>query len=309
MDKSQLPFLLRLIDDPSSNIRAKVALKLAEFGTSLRDEIVAQGIELSPEQRRVVEEIIYSSTVFKAGFSGEPIYFEPFPDLSDPETDPLRDNWLDWLRLSDNYEKLEAALELLTGLQLGRSYIPHLLSDRLDEIAAEFRASGCLTTAAELCDWLFRERGLRGSPPQDYYHPLNSNLLHVIESGRGIPISLTVIFVLVGRRLDLQIHGCNFPGHFLARAREDRFRGEAADVDADQFFDCFDGGRLLTDTEVRALRKAAPDAVAEPASAEVMIARILRNLAVAYEQSGDKEKTLFMLELLGELEQATGYGL
>lgn len=305
MDKSQLPFLLRLIDDPSSRIRAKIALKLAEFGPSLRDDIAALGIELNAEQRRIVEDIVHSSAVLMAGFSGAPIYFEPYADISFSEEELLRDNWLNWLRLSDNNDKLEAALDLLAGLQLGRSYTPHSLTGKLDELAAEFRATGYMTTPEELSDWLFRERGLRGSTPQDYYHPLNSNLLHVIESGRGIPISLTAIFLLVGKRLHLQIHGCNFPGHFLARARDE----DSLDFEKELFFDCFDGGRMLSDAEAAALRKAAPMAVAEPASAEIMIARFLRNLAVAYEQSGDKEKTLFMLALLGELEQATGQGL
>lgn len=306
MDKSQLPFLLRLIDDPTSRIRAKIALKLTEFGPSLRDDIAALGMELTSEQRRIVEDIIHSSTVLSAGFTGGvPIYFEPYSDISLSDEDLLRDNWLNWLRLSDTHDKLEAALELLAGMQLGRSYEPYSLAMRLDELAAEFRGTGYMNTPENVSEWLFRERGLRGSTPQDYYHPLNSNLLHVIKSGQGIPISLTAIFILVGKRLNLQVHGCNFPGHFLARVRDE----DSLEYDRELFFDCFDGGRMLSEIEANALRKAAPLAVAEPASAEIMIARFLRNLAVAYEQNGDKEKTLFMLALLGELEQATGQGL
>src|SRR5690606_27028838 len=107
-----------------------------------------------------------------------------------------------------------------------------------------------------------------------YYSPLNSNLVAVLERGHGIPISLTAIFMLVGQRLGIPIHGCNFPGHFLART-------EGADGDI-WLFDCFEGGRLLSRAEVATLQKAAPGELEEAAPASLMIARVLRNLANAF---------------------------
>jgi regulator of sirC expression with transglutaminase-like and TPR domain len=101
--------------------------------------------------------------------------------------------------------------------------------------------------------------------------------------------------MLVAHRLDLEVYGCNFPGHFLASAR-------IGGVDI--YFDPYDGGRELTQLEAQAIRKAAPDATARTARAEEIVARVLRNLATAYEYSGDRSKAHFMLQLLEELVTA-----
>jgi regulator of sirC expression with transglutaminase-like and TPR domain len=106
------------------------------------------------------------------------------------------------------------------------------------------------------------------------------------------------LFMLVGRRLGLQISGCNYPGHFLTRAVADDAWGSPQEL----FFDPYDGGRVLTESEVNALHKAAPLAMSEPSSAIITVARVLRNLVVAYEQIGSLDKARFMLDLLGELE-------
>jgi len=137
---------------------------------------------------------------------------------------------------------------------------------------------------------------LRGDT-RDYYNARNSNLLHVIESKRGIPISLSCVFILVGARLGLDIRGCNFPGHFLAHARSGGL---------DLLFDCFDAGRLLSPFETNAIRKAEPKLLSTRMPSEVIVARVLRNLTVAYEHTGEFDKVKSIQSMLGELEQATG---
>lgn len=214
----------------------------------------------------------------------------------DADDTVLQEAWLDWLDVEDEAEKLEIASSLLAQWQLGPEYVVRLGS-LLDELAVEFGASGRETSAEELSQFLFVEKGLQGSQAEDYYNPLNSNLVYVIEWGRGIPISLASIFILVGKRLGLGIYGCNFPGHFLARAHVGQ---------RDLLFDCFNDGRLLSESETAALRKAAPWAIDAPASAVVIIARVLRNLAVAFEQNDDVHKAHFMLALLSQLERAAG---
>jgi hypothetical protein len=71
-------------------------------------------------------------------------------------------------------------------------------------------------------------------------------------------------------------------------------------------FDCFDAGRLLTPFETNAVRKAEPALLSTQLPSEVIIARVLRNLSVAYEYSGNIEKAQFTRSLLNELEQAAG---
>ncbi|HEX8834503.1 MAG TPA: transglutaminase-like domain-containing protein [Abditibacteriaceae bacterium] len=302
---TQLPFLLKLVDDPSPAIRQKIAAKLRELGPNLRGQIDALQLTLSDSQREALRPIL----VEQADEAARLVTLEENAALlrltgfTDGEMQLESDGgqWLGWLQLENEWDKLEAALTRLATWQTGpgdAAYGPEssaALAAKLDELADEFRRSGRAYEAAELSEFLFVEKGLHGAPSFDYYNPLNSNLAYVVEEGRGIPISLATLFMLVGHRLGLEIYGCNFPGHFLARSRE---------WGHDLFFDCFDRGRLLTELEAAAIRKAAPDTMQGGATAEEMVARFLRNLAVAYEQNGDASRARFMLARLEELEQA-----
>jgi regulator of sirC expression with transglutaminase-like and TPR domain len=319
IDRTQLPFLLRLVDDKSSRVRAKVAHELRAFGSDLWHEVEDLDIALTPGQRALVEEILEDG---RAGADaraaahsgskarGRSLHTDANREMNGPEANGhmvddgymgaedtiLQEAWLNWLDIEDEGERLEVAFCLLAQWQLGPEYVVRL-ETLLDELAVEFRLSGREVSPQELSEFLFAEKGLQGSQAEDYYNPLNSNLVYVIEWGRGIPISLASIFILTGKRLGLEIYGCNFPGHFLARAHMGQ---------RDLLFDCFNEGRLLSESETAALRKAAPWAIETPASAVVIIARILRNLAVAFEQNDDVRKAQFMLTLLSQLERAAG---
>jgi len=273
-DTSQLPFLIKLADDPSPVVWAKIAAEVRAFGPALWPEIAAQGITLTDAQRENLAAML---------------------DVVDVEA--FRASWLDWLELDGENAKLEAALSRLAAWQLGGAQPVRVtrLAELLDELAMEFRGSSATCDAESLSRFLFSDKALRGVEAEDYYNPLNSNLIHVIEAGRGIPLSLAAIFMLVGARLEINIYGCNFPGHFLARAHVGGH---------DLFFDCFNEGRLLAEAETRALRKAAPDAVAKPATAVMIVMRVLANLANAYYQAGDTENTQFVLGLLRDLERS-----
>jgi regulator of sirC expression with transglutaminase-like and TPR domain len=82
---------------------------------------------------------------------------------------------------------------------------------------------------------LFQEEGYRGNQ-EDYYDPRNSYLNDVMERKLGIPISLSVIYLEVARRLSLPLAGVSFPGHFLIRHR---------DGDREIFLDPFHRGEIL----------------------------------------------------------------
>ena len=81
---------------------------------------------------------------------------------------------------------------------------------QLDDLAA--RATG--VSAGELSTLLFVSEGFRGNE-SDYGDPRNSFLDDVLDRHLGIPITLSVLMLEVGRRLGLQLHGVGMPGHFL----------------------------------------------------------------------------------------------
>jgi regulator of sirC expression with transglutaminase-like and TPR domain len=213
------------------------------------------------------------------------------------QVNAFREAWLQWPLLDDEYAKLETAFELLAQFQYG--WVPPVrLREFIDDIADRFRSSGRATTPVSLSRYLFIGLKLRGNV-DDYYNPLNSNLIHVIQNKLGIPISLACIYMLVGSRMGYEITGCNIPGHFLSRIP---MGGKELLVD------CFNSGRVLSQEEVDNLNLTLAEAqrylIHAVPTAEEIIVRVLHNLINAYERVEDIDKSLFARSLLGDLTQA-----
>jgi regulator of sirC expression with transglutaminase-like and TPR domain len=83
---------------------------------------------------------------------------------------------------------------------------------------------------------LFRQRGFRGNT-EDYGDPRNSYLDDVLDRRTGLPITLAVLMMEVGRRRGVRLHGVGLPGHFLV--------GAFAPDGRHLFFDAFSGGARL----------------------------------------------------------------
>lgn len=175
---------------------------------------------------------------------------------------------------------------------------------QLDDIAAYAqpevgRAGNGIARARAISDCLFDHLGFYGNTG-DYYDPRNSFLCDVLDRRTGIPISLSVLYLEVARRVGVLAQGVNFPGHFLVRV---------AIEDAWLFVDPFTGGRALTPADLEALlrRTTTPDAVLEPsviaaASKRQILTRMLVNLAGIYGRNGDLPRSLDVLERLALLE-------
>ncbi|ODT98375.1 MAG: hypothetical protein ABS81_27995 [Pseudonocardia sp. SCN 72-86] len=99
-----------------------------------------------------------------------------------------------------------------------------------------------------LLETLFEVEGFRGNT-EDYYDPRNSLLPHVLRRRTGIPITLAVVTIEVGRRVGVELEGVGMPGHFLVR---DKASGVHIDV--------FAGGRILDDSDCEQLFRATTGA-------------------------------------------------
>src|SRR5438445_7540776 len=93
-----------------------------------------------------------------------------------------------------------------------------------------------------LSHFLFEQKGFEGNR-EEFGDPRNSYLNKVLDRRLGIPITLSVVYLEVGRRLGLNLFGVSFPTHFLVKAVDDR--GEL-------MIDPFNGGSILTIEEIRA---------------------------------------------------------
>ena len=111
----------------------------------------------------------------------------------------------------------------------------------------------------------------------DYYDPMNSFVDSVIDRRSGIPITLSLIYILVGSQAGLRVVGVGLPGHFVIRF------GEADD---DKYLDPFHGGRRLSGADCRRLVSdrgfVFTEQFLEPATPSSIINRMCRNLVGAF---------------------------
>ena len=154
-----------------------------------------------------------------------------------------------------------------------------------------------------LNQFLFGDLGFVGNA-RDYYDPRNSYLNEVIDRKTGIPITLAIVYMEIGRRIGLPLAGVSFPGHFLVRLK---LRGGTLVLDP------FTGGTPQSDQELRRrLERVVPenarggvplgelplDQFLEPASKRQILSRVLRNLKGIYREADKPER---MLEVLNRM--------
>jgi len=173
------------------------------------------------------------------------------------------------------------------ALLLARTQYPDInmeaYSALLDDFARDLRERLDLNSEAQdvlrgIDDYLFRELKFAGDE-KNYYDPENLYFNRVVDRRLGSPISLCILYLLVGRRLRLPIVGIGLPGHFLCRYQSSR---------AEVYIDAFDSGRLLTKSDcikrVVQLRQRFDDGCLAPVSSRRILLRICANLHQIYTQ-------------------------
>ncbi|HTL47817.1 MAG TPA: transglutaminase-like domain-containing protein [Verrucomicrobiae bacterium] len=272
-DLEKLSFLVRLLDDDSTVVREEITRGFAEFGPRLKELLARLAEPPTPEQFEILSEL-----------------------LENHQKEKLRRVWPAWLEMEDDKGKLEAACTLLSGYLSG-PFASESLKGLLDGLAEDYRTHYGAPDVWRLAQFLFETRGFRGAHEDSYYEPANSNLVTVIHTRRGIPISLACIYMMVGARLGLDIGGCNYPGHFLARAP---VGGKIYLVD------CYNGGRFIEEESLvnqnPKAKASATEVVRAGADAVTIVRRVLRNLIGAFQRQGREEAAAFMQELLDAVE-------
>jgi regulator of sirC expression with transglutaminase-like and TPR domain len=144
-----------------------------------------------------------------------------------------------------------------------------------------------------LNQYFYEDLGFTGNT-RDYYDPRNSFLNEVIDRRTGIPITLSLVYLEVARRLDFPMIGVNMPGHFLIRPNFE---------DAGIFVDSFNRGEILfeQDCEQRLSQMYGHPVRMEPSfmasvSSRELLARMLRNLKFIYLNRNDFAKALTTVE-------------
>jgi regulator of sirC expression with transglutaminase-like and TPR domain len=143
--------------------------------------------------------------------------------------------------------------------------------------------------------YLFEERGLRGNS-QDYYDPRNSFLNEVIDRQLGIPITVSVVYIEVARRIGMPLQGVGMPGHFIVK-----HTGPEGDI----YIDPFNKGRILSREACEELIQQMygepvpfQEAFLAAVTKKQILSRLLSNLKAIYIQRKQYLKTLSVVERL-----------
>ncbi len=200
----------------------------------------------------------------------------------------------------------EAEIDLALGaLLIAKEEYPDidtgLYLARLDALAA--RAHGAVERAGgnpfavidALNVFLFEEQGFRGNM-ENYFDPRNSYLNEVLDRRRGIPITLSLVYLEVGRRLGLSLEGVGFPGHFLVR-----HTGNDREILIDPFHE---GEILVPDDCRRRLEEVVGRSIPleprflEGVGTRQILIRMLNNLKRIHIEREDDERALSVIDRL-----------
>lgn len=159
---------------------------------------------------------------------------------------------------------------------------------RLDALAAGVQEPSVDGLRAHLVDDL----GF-GGDRADYHDPRNSLVPAVLDRRRGIPLTLAIVALEVGRRCEVPLVGVGMPGHFLVRGVDE----------PDRLIDLFADGAELDPVGCRSiferLHAGAPwdDRYLDPVDNLTIVARLLANLANSYRRSGDAKALGWVMDL------------
>jgi regulator of sirC expression with transglutaminase-like and TPR domain len=207
-----------------------------------------------------------------------------------------RNRFAECLALPDEQINLAEAALLIAAEEYPRLEVAAYL-DKLDRIADLARDR--ITLGVGPSDYitainatLFEDYGFQGNR-DNYYDPRNSFLNEVIDRRLGIPITLSVIYMEVARRIGFAVEGIGLPGHFIVRHRS------AAEI---IYIDPFSRGRVLGEMGcaelVAAMSGGKTPLLAEhlsPVTAKQILMRMLSNLLSIYARS-DHRRALAVIE-------------
>jgi regulator of sirC expression with transglutaminase-like and TPR domain len=175
--------------------------------------------------------------------------------------------------------------------------------DRLDALAHTLRPRMAADLPPDrqialLNALLFGEEGFRGNAG-GYYDPRNSYLNEVLERRLGIPITLSLVYIEVGKRVGMPLSGVGFPTHFLV----------AFESEPRLLVDPFNCGRLLSMADCAEIMHQAmgnsgrvqPAHMAASTPRQILV-RLITNLKFAYSQAGDLPRALRASEQLSVVQ-------
>ena len=187
-----------------------------------------------------------------------------------------------------NLWKLSLLVSKLDNEDLDLLYYQKKIERMVKELKKGTKALGPIALKDRLDKYLFEEHGFHGAK-FDFYKKSNSYLNRVLEEKKGIPLSLSILYMELGRRIGLNLKGVGLPGHFVVKLD----LGEAEPL----YIDAYDGGKVLETADLKELvsdhaNLKTFDQFLEPMLKKQMIRRMLNNLLAISEKENDRDSML-----------------
>jgi regulator of sirC expression with transglutaminase-like and TPR domain len=291
MDNKELHALINLLDDPDENVYGMVKDKLLSLGHDVIP-ILENVWEMGDPFNNLVQ-IRIETIIHKIQF----------------------DNIFNQLR---NWSK-EGAGDILTGaLLIARYQYPDLdenkIKLKIDQMMRDvwIELNDHLTALEKvrvLNHIIFDVHGFSGNTT-NYHAPQNSYLNNVVESRKGNPLSLSLLYAIIAQKLNIPIYGVNLPQHFILAYLDNGELSEPEMLSEDKvlfYINPFSRGTVFSKKEIDAFLKQlnlnTDSAYYLPCSNLEIIKRLIHNLIYSYEKLGYPAKKQELQELMRALEQ------
>jgi regulator of sirC expression with transglutaminase-like and TPR domain len=276
MTNKELKALISLLDD--AEIRPQIEERIHELGESVIPFLEEAWEEsLDPAQQQRLEELIHD------------LQFSGLQERLRVWRDSGGENLLEGMWLINKYQYPDADLQALNRA------IEQLRYEAWTLMSTDM---GPIDQVRALNHVLFKVHRFAANT-QNFHAPANSMLHLVLETRRGNPLTLCVIYLLVAQRLKLPVYGVNLPNLFILTYRPDEAQNQPF------YINCYNRGLILTRTDIEhyvaQLNLPANDIFFEPCSHLDIVRRALRNLAVSFEKMQEPEKAAEVSKLLAIL--------
>lgn len=272
--------LLTLLDDDDESIARTAQNKLRDLGTDvipeLEDHIDDQPLNVKIRAREVMNNLQSRDLEQE---------FRSIPTDDDGKVD------------------LEAGLFTIAKIEYPslaeEPYVEQLdnIAEQIDEAMGRWEARDAHTTVEIVNNVLFDHLGFEGNS-DNYYDPRNSFINQILQRKTGIPISLSVIVLLVAERLDLPYRGVGMPAHFIVS-----YEGGPKRI----FIDAFNRGKKLGKKDcVEFLSRTGfgyVEEYLEPVSNLDILSRFMRNLINVYSKNQSPDRVQELRRYLAILNQ------
>ncbi len=296
MNIKEISALVKLLDDPDQEIYTQVENRLLSLGPSVIPVLEGEwevSFDAIVQQR--IEQIISS------------IQFNH-----------IKEELTHWSEIENN--------DLFDGVFIVAKYkYPDLdkshINDLIDKIRLDvwLELNNALTAfeKVKVLNHVFYNLYQFSPNVSNYHSPQNSYINNVLESRKGNPVSLSVIYQIVANRLGIPIYGVNLPQHFVLAYKDEKLLDDIIRSALNQdsgleskngiifYINAFNRGAILSLSNIeqflKQLNLPIDNKYLIPCSNVEIVKRILRNLAFAYQQQSEPIRTNQIIELLNIL--------